>query len=66
MISVLNSCRNIERRYEKSEELIRKFEFELLLISLSMLKKSNEFAKQTNVILEVFQESRMIQILKIL
>ena len=60
MIFVLSSCRSIERRYEKFEELIRKFEFELLLISSSILKKSNEFARQTDVILEDSQEQTMI------
>ena len=63
MISVLSSCRSIERRYEKFEELIRESEFELLLTSSSMLKKSDEFVRQTDVIFEDSQEQAIIWVL---
>ena len=52
MISVSNSCRNIEN--EKSEKLIRNLNLEMLLNSSRMLKSRNWFVKQTNVIFENF------------
>ena len=61
MISVSSSCRNIEN--EKSEKSIWNLNHEMLLISSRMLKSRDRFVNQTNVILEDFQESKMIQIL---
>ena len=61
MISISNSCRSTEN--EKSEESIWDLNHEMLLTSSRMLKSRDRFVNQTDVILEDFQESKMIQIL---
>ena len=63
MVSVLGSCRSIERRYEGFEGLIREPGFGLLLTSPPMLEKSGEFARQTGVILEDSQGQAMARVL---
>ena len=63
IISILISCRNIERKYEEFKKTDSKSEFQSVTISSSIRKKSNWFVKQTNVIFQNFQKSRMTHVL---